>query len=640
MSTPHPFRLSTSFAVSRYAIAVLSVAIAIVVAEALTKLLHTEPIASSMLCAVIFAAWWGFGPGLLAIALSLFAFHYYLVSPINSFGLKHEIWAVEYAELPRVALFAITSFFVNCISLAQRKANDAALHAEAKAARAEREIRLITDTIPALVWSVLPDGAVEYFNQRWLAYTGLSLERARGWGFIDAYHPEDRALVRSLTSVGVPDVVLASDLTTEARLRGVDGKYRWFLVRARALRDQAGDIVRWYGTAIDIEDRKRAEDGLRRSEAYLVEAQRLSVTGSFGWRVASGDVVWSEETYRIFELDRAVKPTIDLLLQRAHPEDRELVRHEVNRVAEGSRDFDVELRLLMPNGFVKYLHVRSHRVESEFGDEETVGAVMDITAAKCAQEALHAAQAELAHVNRVTTMGQFAASIAHEIKQPITAAVTNANAGLLWLAARPPDLEEVRDAFDQVIKAGNRAGQVIGQIRALISKAPSRKDDLDVNEAILEVIALTRGELVKNRVSLRTELGPGLPLLKGDRVQLQQVILNLIINAVEAMGGVSEGTRELLIGTGQNASSEVRVAVQDSGSGLSPEGFDRLFDPFYTTKPDGMGMGLSICRSIVEAHGGRVWASHTGDRGLTVQFTLPVDEDARREATPVIPQAS
>jgi C4-dicarboxylate-specific signal transduction histidine kinase len=253
---------------------------------------------------------------------------------------------------------------------------------------------------------------------------------------------------------------------------------------------------------------------------------------------------------------------------------------------------------------------------------------MDITAAKCAQEALHAAQAELAHVNRVTTMGQLAASIAHEIKQPITAAVTNANAGLLWLAARPPDLKEVRDAFDQIIKAGNRAGQVIGQIRALISKAPPRKDDLNVNEVILEVIALTRGEMVKNGVSLQTRLVPGLPLLKGDRVQLQQVILNLIINAVEAMGGVSEGARELLIGTGQNASSEVWVAVQDFGPGLSPEGFDRLFDPFYTTKPDGMGMGLSICRSIVEAHGGRVWASHTGDRGVTVQFTLPVDEDA------------
>jgi PAS domain S-box-containing protein len=586
-----------------------------------------------MLCAVIFAAWFGFGPGLLAIALSLFAFHYYLVPPINSFALKHNIFAVDIAELPRLALFSITSLFVNFISLAQRSAKEAALQAEAKAARAEREIRLVADTIPALIWSALPDGAVEYFNQRWLTYTGLTLDKARGWGFIDAYHPDDRTAVRNLTSVGMPHAASANDLKTEARLRGVDGKYRWFLGRAMALRDDAGNIVRWYGTAVDIEDRKRAEDALRRSEAYLAEAQRLSATGTFGWTVISGDIVWSEETYRIFGLDRAVKPTIDLVLQRVHPDDRELVRHEINRVAEGNHDFDVEHRLLMPDGLVKYLHVRSHRVKCESGEEEIVGAVMDITAARDAQEALHAAQAELAHVNRVTTMGQLAASIAHEINQPITAIVTNASAGLQWLAAQPPDLEEVRDAFDRVIKAGDQAGKVTGRIRALIKNAPPRKDELEINEAILEVIALTHGELVKNGVSLRTQLAAGLPLVQGDKVQLQQAILNLIINAVEAMSGVSEGSRELLIGTGKDAAGAVLVAVQDSGPGLSPEGFERLFDLFYTTKPGGIGMGLSICRSIVEAHGGRVWASRTAGPGVTVQFTLPVGEGLQREAT-------
>jgi NO-binding membrane sensor protein with MHYT domain len=243
-----------------------------------------------------------------------------------------------------------------------------------------------------------------------------------------------------------------------------------------------------------------------------------------------------------------------------------------------------------------------------------------------ADEALRQAQTELAHVNRVTTMGQLAASISHEIKQPITAVVTNANAGLLWLAAQPPDLDEVRDAFDRVIKAANQAGEVIGRIRAIIKKAPPRKDDLEINEAILEVIALTHGELVKNGVSLQTQLAAGLPLVQGDKVQLQQVILNLMINAVEAMSGVSEGSRELLIRTGRDASSGLVVAVQDSGPGLNPESLDRLFDPFYTTKPAGMGMGLSICRSIVEGHGGRVWASRTSGPGMTVQFTLPVGE--------------
>jgi C4-dicarboxylate-specific signal transduction histidine kinase len=246
-----------------------------------------------------------------------------------------------------------------------------------------------------------------------------------------------------------------------------------------------------------------------------------------------------------------------------------------------------------------------------------------------ASEALRKAQTELAHANRVTTMGQLAASIAHEVNQPITGVVTNADAALRWLGRRPPDLEKVQYSLDEIIKDGNRAGDVIGRIRALINKVPPRKDLLEINEAILEVIALTHGEVVKNSVSLQTQLAAGLPLIQGDRVQLQQVIINLIVNAVEAMSGVSEGSRELLIGTRKDGSSGVLVAVQDSGPGLNPKSFDRLFDAFYTTKPGGMGMGLSICRSIVEAHGGRIWVSRTAGPGATVQFTLPVGESVQ-----------
>src|ERR1700730_8811147 len=237
-----------------------------------------------------------------------------------------------------------------------------------------------------------------------------------------------------------------------------------------------------------------------------------------------------------------------------------------------------------------------------------------------ASEASREAQTELAHVNRVTTMGQLAASIAHEVNQPITGMVTNADAALRWLDGQPPDLEKVRYSLDEIIKDGNRAGDVIGRIRALIKKVPPRKDGLEINEAILEVIALAHGEVVKNGVALQTQLAAGLPLVQGDRVQLQQVILNLIINAIEAMSGVGEGSRALLIGTGKDASGAVLVAVQDSGPGLNPESFDRLFDAFYNTKPSGMGMALSICRSIVEAHGGRIWASRAAGPGATVQL--------------------
>ena len=240
-----------------------------------------------------------------------------------------------------------------------------------------------------------------------------------------------------------------------------------------------------------------------------------------------------------------------------------------------------------------------------------------------ASEALREAQTELAHVNRVTAMGQFAASIVHDTMQPISASLTNAHAALRWLSADPPDLGEVREALDRIVKAGGLASDVIGRLRALSKKAPAPKDSLAINEVILDVIALTRSEVVKNGISLRTELAEGLPRIQADRVQLQQVILNLMMNAVEAMSGVRERARQLLLGTEREASGGVVVTVTDSGPGLNSESFDRMFEAFYTTKSRGMGMGLSICRTIVEAHGGRIWAPRTAGQGATLQFTLP-----------------
>jgi PAS domain S-box-containing protein len=286
----------------------------------------------------------------------------------------------------------------------------------------------------------------------------------------------------------------------------------------------------------------------------------------------------------------------------------------------------------------EYFHKGGHRVPvlvggaafDEAGDDGAAF-VVDLSDRKKAEQAARESEKryaevrmELAHANRVATMGELSASITHEINQPVAAAVNNASAALCWLGKEPPDLEQARQALNRIFANGNRASEVIGRIRALIKKAPPRKDDLEINKVVLEVIALARGEVVKNGVSVQTQLAEGLSLIHGDRVQLQQVILNLIMNAVQAMNGVSEGSRELLIGTGKDASSGVLVAVQDSGSGLDPENSERLFDPFYTTKPSGMGLGLSICRSIVEAHAGRIWASRNVGPGATVQFTLPV----------------
>jgi len=273
----------------------------------------------------------------------------------------------------------------------------------------------------------------------------------------------------------------------------------------------------------------------------------------------------------------------------------------------------------------------------EGSEDEGVGFVLDLTDRKKAERAVreserqyHEAQIELAHANRVATMGQLTASIAHEVNQPITAAVTNARTALRWLRAQPPDIEEARQALDRIVKDGDRAREVVGRIRALVKKAPPRHDDLEINEAILEVIGLTRGEAVKNGVSVQTQLTEALPLVQGDRVQLQQVVLNLIINAIEAMSGVAEGARGLRVSTAKCKSDGVLVAVRDSGPGLGPISLERLFEPFYSTKLGGLGMGLSICRSIIEAHGGRLWATTGVPQGAILNFTLPAHADGAR----------
>jgi PAS domain S-box-containing protein len=355
------------------------------------------------------------------------------------------------------------------------------------------QLRLVIDTIPGLVWSALPDGSAEFLNQRWLEYTGLSMKEGLDWGGKVAVHPEDLARFmdewRAALAEGKP-------LETEARLRRADGEYRWLLIRAVPLRDEAGKIVKWYGTSTDVEDLKRAEEALSKS------------------------------------------------------------------------------------------------------------------------------QAELAHVTRVTTMGELAASIAHEVNQPLSAIVNNGSACLRWLDGVALNLDEAREAARRIIRDGNRAGEVITRIRALLRKTDKEKARLNINQTIQEVVMLARNEAARKGVTLRMDLAADLPPVLGDRVQLQQVILNLVMNGVEAMASALARPRELLIHSRQYESDKALVAVRDSGVGLDGQDLEKIFDAFYTTKPQGMGMGLAISRSIVEDHGGRLWAAPNDGPGATFQFTL------------------
>ena len=373
--------------------------------------------------------------------------------------------------------------------------------------------------------------------------------------------------------------------------------------------------------AISLENARLYAD-LQRSEAFLADGQRISSTGSWGWTVPTGDIYWSAETYRIFEYDRATRPTLELARQRVHPDDRAVRQQILDRASNDGMDFDAEYRLLMPDGRVKHLHTSAHALQDSSGTLEFVGAVMDMTARKHAEEALRQAQADLAHVSRVTTMGEMAASIAHEVNQPLSGVVVNANASLRWLAAEPPDLGEARDAIRRIMRDGQRASQVIARVRALSQKTATEKEPLDLNAAIQEVLGLAQSEVNRTRVTLRTAFAPDLPRVLGDRVQLQQVVLNLILNGIEAMSGVVDRPRELTISTHREDPDRVRVVVKDSGIGLDPDKATQIFDAFYTTKRSGMGMGLSISRSIVENHGGRLWAVPNDGPGTTFQFTV------------------
>jgi two-component system, LuxR family, sensor kinase FixL len=376
-------------------------------------------------------------------------------------------------------------------------------------------------------------------------------------------------------------------------------------------------------TAILALNRQRAEDAWRRSETYLTDAQRLSRTGSFSWKIATEEQTWSEEIYRIYEYDFATKPSLDLVRRRSHPDDAAMLEQAFEQAVSGAQFIDITHRLLMPDGSVKHVKVLAHPAQDKEDNVEYIGVLMDITAAKQAEEALQELQASLAHVTRVTALGELTASIAHEVNQPLAAIVTYGDAGLRWLNREVPQLDEVRSAVERMIDCAKLAGDVIARLRALARKTAPEMVRLDINDVIHEILSLIRREISNHQVSVRLDLAASLPPVFGDRVQLQQVILNLLVNGIQAMALVGGRPRELLIRSQADNAGQILVEVADSGTCIDPAHAGQLFNAFFTTKADGMGMGLSICRSIIEAHGGRIWASPNAGYGTIFHFTLP-----------------
>jgi signal transduction histidine kinase/CheY-like chemotaxis protein len=371
-------------------------------------------------------------------------------------------------------------------------------------------------------------------------------------------------------------------------------------------------------------ERKKAEEALHRSEMYLAEAEQLSHTGSFGWNVSTGETYWSDGTYRIFDCEPTTTPSVQLVIDRTHPDDRTHLQQIIDRAVMEGGDFIVEHRLLMADGSVKYIQAVAHRLAGEDPERLVfVGAVSDITERKRAEEErerLRQLEADLAHMNRVSMMGELTASLAHEIKQPLAAANIAANACMRWLCRDPPDEKEACAAASAMVAAVTRAAGIIDRVRSLYGRGTPQREVVELNEIVREMTVLLADAADRHSISIRTELDPGLPRTTADRVQLQQVLMNLMLNGIEAM---REAGGELTIASTRVEPDQLLIAVSDSGIGLPDDKAERIFDAFFTTKPQGTGMGLSISRRIIESHGGRLWASPNTGRGAIFQFTLP-----------------
>jgi PAS domain S-box-containing protein len=410
------------------------------------------------------------------------------------------------------------------------------------------------------------------------------------------------------------------------------GGHRTLLLDAHPLSFPGHPEQRILVTFEDITARKqaeaakdlRSEEELRRSEAFLADGQRMSLTGTFSWKVATDEITWSEELYRIYEFENGVPVTLDLIRTRVHPEDVSLLEKMIQTRAAGN-DFEWQYRLVMPDRSIKYMHAVARATRDRDGQLEYIAAVQDVTARRMAEEALAKARSELAKVAKASSLGVLTASIAHEVNQPLSGIITNAGACLRMLDADPPNLDGARETVRRTIRDGNRASDVITRLRALFSTDELTLELLDLNEATREVVALSMSDLQRNQVALQSELAEDLPAIVGDRIQLQQVTLNLIRNASDALVDVQDRPRRLLIRTEREDGDGVRVSVRDSGVGVDPQDMHKLLDSFYTTKSDGMGIGLSVSRSIIEKHQGHLWAVPNDGPGATFSFSIPRD---------------
>lgn len=511
----------------------------------------------------------------------------------------------------------------------RRQAEEAAKASEVALRDSEHQLQQIVSSIPGLTWASDAQGATTFWSQQYLDFAGARIEDVLGFGFVDYIHPDDR---KHSMEIWAEAISLGMPGEAEVRLRRADGVYRWFLIRASPFFDEEGRLTQWFGVNVDIEDRKRAQDALWASEGALRESERelqqiVSSIPGLTWKSdAQGNMTfWSQ---RFLEYGGATTDQIrgDGFLNYVHPDDRDHVMEVWERILSSGSPGESEVRLRRADGEYRWFLWRASPFFDSAGEiTQWFGVNVDIENRKRAEEDLRQSQSDLAHGSRMTTMGELAVSIAHEVNQPLMAVVTNAGACLRWLSDSQTDITMARQAAERIVRDGHRAGDIITSLRNLARKAAPRMDRVCLDEVVRLVLDLLRGEFQRHSVVVKAQLDDCSVAIRGDNTQLQQVILNLVMNAVEAMDSTAERSRRLTV-CAEIRDGEALVSVADTGPGLGIGDPDRVFEAFFSTKDEGIGMGLPICRSIIEAHGGKIWAANNRTRGSVFSFTLPLAE--------------
>ena len=503
------------------------------------------------------------------------------------------------------------------------------------------------ESFPGLVVTMGMTGQVELFSREVLEYFGKTPDELRHWSMIDAVHPDD--LPRVVAAFN-DSVTTGKPYRMEHRCRRSDGVYRWFQVRGLPVRGDENQINGWFVVLTDIDEVKRVEHALRESEAFLLEIQRISHTGGWRYDVAAGIVESSAEIQRFYEIQPGEDYTRpEFWFGRIHPEDRPRVQALFERCMREKLEYQSGYRILLPSGAIRYQYATGHPVVDDAGNlVEFIGASMDMTEhwratseLQLASEALRELQVTLSRSAQIAAAGELAASIAHEVNQPLSGIITNASTGLRMLSGDPPNVDGARETLRRTLRDGNRAADVVSRLRALFAKKEFSAEPVDLTEATREVIALSSADLQRNGVVVTSQLADDLPPVSGDRVQLQQVVLNLLHNASDAMTNVHDRPREVIIRTARDGADRVRLSVRDAGVGLDSDSISKVFETFYTTKSGGMGIGLAVSRSIIDSHHGKIWVESSEGVGATFAFSIPCQRDLAdigpRRTTPSLP---